>query len=315
MSGGKVLIVEDSLVVRASLRSRLQSLGCEVIEAEEGAGALVAARETLPDVVLLDVELPGLDGYAVLEQLKQDEQLAAIPVVFLTGRTSADELVRALSLGAHDYLRKPFEEAELIARVQAALRVKGLQDQLRLRVGELAEAARIDSLTGLYNRRHLDELLAAAASHARRHQHTLGVVLADIDHFKQINDGLGHAAGDLVIVDLAERLKRAVRAEDSVGRWGGEEFLVLVPETSLEGTQILAERLRLVAAAEPFMLSGEQRLDVTISVGCTTSHGDEPDAVLARVDRAMYAAKTAGRNRVGCLCHDNRDTPLIVDYR
>ena len=302
MTTPRILLVEDSLVVRASLKHRLQTQGFDVAEAEDGPTALRLVADTPPDVILLDIELPGMDGYEVLARLKADDGLRDVPVVFLTGRTSSDEMVRALSLGAHDYLRKPFEEAELLARVRAALRVKGLQDELRMRAGELAKAARVDSMTGLYNRRHLDEQLRAACSAAQRHGHGMGVVMLDVDRFKQINDGMGHAAGDSVLQELAKRLQAAVRAEDVVGRWGGEEFLVVLPQTPSEGTRMLAERLLAAISGAPFQVGDSAQLSVTVSVGCTTSPGETPEVVVARADEALYAAKAAGRDRVACLC-------------
>jgi diguanylate cyclase (GGDEF)-like protein len=313
MSGEEVLVVEDSLVVRASLRQQLQARGFVVMEAEDGAGALRAADDAPPDVILLDVELPGMDGYEVLDHLKASDRLRHIPVVFLTGRTDSGEMVRAMASGAHDYLRKPFESAELIARIEAAVRQKSAQDELRQRVGELDRAARIDALTGLYNRRELDERLAGLASHGRRNGIEIGVLLVDVDRFKQINDTLGHATGDAVLQEIATRLRAEVRAEDVVGRWGGEEFLLLAPGSDLKGRQQLAERLRRAVADGPITTPDGQRLAVTISVGCAGGPADDPGTVLAMADAAMYGAKAAGRNVVACWC--SGAAPIVLDQR
>ena len=158
-----VLIADDSLVVRAVVRSRLEESGYSVIEAEDGERAIARCRQSPPDVVLLDVEMPGLDGHEVLAQLKLDGKLKDIPVVFLTGRTSTDDVLTGLRGGAHDYLKKPFEPAELVARVAAAAHVKKLQDRLHVRNAQLEEMSRTDMLTGLYNRRHLEEQPATAS--------------------------------------------------------------------------------------------------------------------------------------------------------
>src|SRR5262249_48915082 len=154
------------------------------IEADDGASALEACRKHRPDAALLDIEMPGLDGHEALRQMKADPDLAGIPVVFLTGRTATDDLVTGIELGAHDYLKKPFEPPELIARGKSAVRVKRLQDELRVRNAELDSISRTDALTGLYNRRHAAEHLVQQASATRRHGWDLSVVMFDIDHFK-----------------------------------------------------------------------------------------------------------------------------------
>ena len=242
MTSATVLVAEDSLVVRAVLRQHLEDQGYSVIEADDGNAALRVCSETKPDVVLLDIEMPGLDGHQVLRALKADANLCDVPVVFLTGRTGTEDLVEGLRLGAHDYLKKPFETSELIARVSAAVRVKTLQDELRNRNAELDLISRTDALTGLYNRRHIEERLRELASAARRHSSSLAVLMLDIDHFKQVNDTIGHAGGDAVLREFSARLQSVLRAEDVPGRWGGEEFLAILPNTELKGAVILGKR-------------------------------------------------------------------------
>ncbi len=292
-----ILVADDSMVVRAVLRRQLEADGHTVVEAVDGAEALRACREVRPDVVLLDVEMPVLDGHATLERLKADPELRDIPVVFLTGRVDTADVVTGLRLGAHDYLRKPFESNELMARVSAALRTKWLQDELRSRNAELDRVSRIDMLTGLYNRRHLDEHLRRAIAAARRHDREVGVVLADIDHFKLINDHHGHLAGDAVLREVATRLQGTVRTEDALGRWGGEEFIAVLSDTSPEGIAVIAERMRQVIAASPFTLDDGSQIPVTVSIGHTSGCGDA-EILVHRADDALYAAKGAGRNRV-----------------
>lgn len=293
-----VLIAEDSIVVRAVLRRHLETAGYLIIEADDGLDALALARATLPDVVLLDIEMPGLNGYEVLAAMQADPQLGEVPVVFLTGRSGADDLVEALRLGAHDYLRKPFEAGELIARVSAAARMKALQDELRRRNDELAAIGRTDALTGLSNRRHLEERLREVAAGARRHGFTLGVVMLDIDHFKLVNDSLGHAGGDAILREFATRLTRELRDDDVSGRWGGEEFLLLLPHTDLDGTVRLSERVREAVGSESFNLEAHGAVAVTVSCGCAVGDGFEPEEQVKRADEALYEAKEAGRNCV-----------------
>ena len=224
MSSATILVAEDSLVIRVALRRQLSAQGYEVVEAEDGAEALARCRQVRPDVLLLDVEMPQLDGHQVLAIVKEDPELRDIPVVFLTARAKTDDVVEALRQGAHDYLRKPFEPSELIARVRAALRLKAVQDELRRRNAELERVSRTDPLTGIHNRRHMDELLHKLLSAARRHEQSVAVVMIDIDHFKQVNDSTGHAAGDRVLQVVAQRLTSVLRVEDELGRWGGEEI-------------------------------------------------------------------------------------------
>jgi len=294
---GTILIADDSMVVRAVLRRQLEADGHTVVEAVDGEEALQACREVRPDVVLLDVEMPVLDGHATLERLKADEDLRDIPVVFLTGRVDTADVVTGLRLGAHDYLRKPFEANELMARVSAALRTKWLQDELRARNAELDRVSRIDMLTSLYNRRHLDEHLRRTISAARRHGRNVGVLLADIDHFKLVNDQYGHLAGDAVLREVAARLQATVRTEDALGRWGGEEFIAVLSETPADSISVVAERMRQAIAEAPFALDDGTCIPVTVSIGHTSGTGDA-ETLVHRADDALYAAKAGGRNRV-----------------
>jgi diguanylate cyclase (GGDEF)-like protein len=294
---GVVLLAEDSLVIRAMVRHQLEAQGHRVIEASDGAEAIALCRTSKPDVVLLDIEMPVLDGYGVLEAIKGDPQLALIPIVFLTAREDTESVVRALELGAHDYLRKPFESAELRARVSAALRVKSLQDELQRRNEELDRLSRIDALTGLANRRQIVHECARLFAASRRRDEPAGACMVDIDHFKSINDTWGHPAGDAVLVAVAARIQAAIRAEDIVGRWGGEEFLVLLVAGTPETVVLVGERVRAAVAATPIALPDGTEVRVTVSVGCASARGGGPEELFARADRGLYQAKHAGRNR------------------
>ena len=294
-TAGKILVAEDSLVVRTVVCDQLHDEGYETVEAADGSAALIVCAAERPDAILLDIEMPGLDGYQVLATLKADPELRDIPVVFLTGRTSTDDMVAGLRAGAHDYLKKPFEPAELIARVGGAVRVKRLQDELRIRNDQLDKLSRIDGLTGLYNRRHIDEQLQKGLNIARRHDQPLAVLMLDIDHFKLINDVEGHPAGDRVLQEFARRLEAATRVGDVVGRWGGEEFIVIAPQTDMDGALQLGERIR-AAVADEGMETGDHRVSVTVSIGCVV--GLDAAELIDHADAALYRSKSEGRNRV-----------------
>jgi two-component system, cell cycle response regulator len=294
-TAGKILVAEDSLVVRTVVCDQLEDEGYEVVEAADGESALVMAAAERPDAILLDIEMPGLDGHQVLARLKADGDLGGIPVVFLTGRTGTDDMVAGLRAGAHDYLRKPFETAELLARVGGAVRIKRLQDELHVRNEQLDRLSRVDGLTGLYNRRHIDQQLQNEIATAERYGEPLSVLMLDIDHFKRVNDVEGHPAGDQVLREFAARLTAATRAGDVVGRWGGEEFIVIAPHTALEGALGLGERIRASIAGQP-MDVGDHTIEVTVSIGCGV--GLEGGGLVERADAALYRSKSGGRNRV-----------------
>ena len=293
-----VVVADDSPTVRALVRVRLESAGYRVVEAADGRQALDAVAAGGVDVLLLDVEMPVLDGHATITALKADPATAGVPVVFLTARGGGDDVVEALRLGATDYLRKPPDDAELLARVGAALEVARLHAELAQRTAELDRVSRTDHLTGLHNRRHLDEALASVTASARRHAFPYSVLLLDVDHFKRVNDRGGHEAGDVVLQVVAQRLQRGVRAEDLVGRWGGEEFIVLAPHTDVAGARVLAERLRASVAAAPVDTpAGEFAVTVSVGGATTAAPGPTADPLLRAADACLYVAKTSGRDR------------------
>lgn len=297
MTQPTVMIVDDSLLIRAVVVASLEAEGYRIMQAQDGKAALEGCRQSPPDVILLDIVMPGMDGYEVLAQLKTDVDLSHIPVVFLTGRTGMGDVVAGLRAGAHDYLKKPFEPEELLARVGSAIHVKQLQDQLRDRNAALDKVSRTDALTGLFNRRHLDEELSRRHADARRHHETMSLLLLDVDHFKKVNDTHGHPVGDEVLREFAVRLNDALRVGDVAGRWGGEEFLVILPHTDLAGGMEVAERIRNAVAASP-VIAGGAHIAVTVSGGCSGGPGESPEALLHRVDAGLYEAKAAGRNQI-----------------
>lgn len=291
-----VLLAADS-VVTAEARAQLQGRGYRVTEAS--ADNLVpTCLATRPDVVLLDVDAPSVDLARVLAAVHGDERLAGIPVVAIAGKDEVNEVISRLRLGVHDELRKPVDPGELVARIAAALRTGRLERELRRRDAELQAMSQIDHLTGLADRRHLDEHLRMLASAARRQRLPLSVLMVDVDYFRRINDDAGHAAGDEVLRAVACRMSGTLRTEDVAGRWGGEEFLVLLPATDLDGAWISGERIRTAVARTPVALAGGGDVVVTVSVGCATGGGEDPEDQVRRADAALAEAKAAGRNRV-----------------
>ena len=285
-----VLVADDDGVTRAMVGAWLGRSGFEVVAARDGEEALVLATESLPDLLLVDVTMPGIDGYDVCRAI-QDAGAVAPPVIFLTAHTQTTARVAGLDAGAVDYIVKPFEEAELLARVRAALRTKAVRD------GLVEKAAR-DGLTGLLNRRELELRADSAVALALRHGRSLACLMIDVDHFKQINDRYGHAAGDAVLREAARRLASVCRASDVVARYGGEEFVLLLPEADRYAAVAVAEKLRAALSDRPFDV-GETTLTVTASIGVAA--WDEPmmtrQALFEAADEALYLAKERGRNR------------------
>jgi diguanylate cyclase (GGDEF)-like protein len=285
-----ILVADDDRVTRAMVSAWLTGAGYEVIGAADGDQALELARERDPDLLLVDVTMPGRDGYEVCAAM-QAESRTPPPVIFLTAHGQTDARVAGLDAGAVDYIVKPFANEELVARVRAALRTKAVQDGL-------AESAARDGLTGVFNRRELDARAEQAVALAMRHGRALSCLLLDIDHFKSINDTYGHAAGDAVLREAARRIVRASRVSDIIGRYGGEEFVVLLPETEAGGAVAAADKLRADLAGTDVVV-GETAITVRASVGAAAWSDAMSSAadLYAAADRALYRAKELGRDR------------------
>ncbi len=284
----RVLIAHRDEAQRRALRAVLSD--CAVAEAPGEEEAVAALRRDPADVLLLDHRLSGTLG-----RVKGDPDLFATAVVLVGEPT---DVGAALDAGAHDVLAEDAAPAEVIARVAAARRAREMQAQLLAREADLEALAFRDELTGLANRRFALRQLGALVSRARRHEQDVSVLMVDADRFKALNDRHGHAAGDAVLRGLAERLAERVRREDVVARFGGEEFLVLLPDTDAEGAAAVAEDLRAAVAAKPFPV-GRLALPVTVSIGWATRGDEDAERLVARADRALYAAKASGRDRVG----------------
>jgi two-component system cell cycle response regulator len=291
----RILVVDDDPGMRSVIRRTLQKAGFASEEAADGKEAVARFRGGNLDLVLLDVELPDLDGYEVLRRFNVEGSGDYIPVIMVTGRGSPQDVAEGLGVGAQDYLAKPFHPQELLARVNSAWRLKCLHAALVEKAAELEKLGRIDGLTGIHNRRHMDEALLSRTAAVRRHYaDPAGALLVDIDHFKAVNDTWGHSVGDEVLRCVAATLSESIRTDDEVGRWGGEEFLVLLPATDATGVATLAARLRAaVAGSQP-----HPGLHVTVSIGGAVTFDGDTQALIDAADRALYAAKNGGRDRV-----------------
>lgn len=298
-----ILIVDDTPANLRVLTSLLGTQGYRVRPVTSGKQAIKAINASVPDLILMDLRMPEMDGHELCQRLKADVCTRSIPIVCISAADDIDSKVRSFELGAVDFVSKPFASAEVLARVKTHLQVARLQASLRNKVNELERAyehikelSTRDPLTGLYNRRYIDEQLTYLLTIAKRYEHPLSVAMIDIDHFKGVNDRFSHAIGDHVLIKVAELLQQGRRTTDIVGRYGGEEFIVVLPETSILDAAHSCESSR--RAIEHYswdtLAAG---LQVTISIGLS-SDVYTPESMLARADAKLYDAKHAGRNQV-----------------
>lgn len=291
----RVLIVDDNEDNLLLFQEYLEDNELETALATSGAQALEYLDQNSVDVVVLDIQMPEMDGFEVCRRIKSNEATRDIPVIFVTAKfQDVDHVAQGLYLGANDYLYKPVAEKELVARVSVMVRLKQAEDEVR-------RISVTDELTGLYNRRFLRKRLSEEVSRAKRAQVPLAAIMIDLDHFKMINDKYTHSAGDKVLCAVAEVLEKGLRQGDVYGRWGGEEFIVLLPGSDEPGAMITAERLRsAIARLDTGHIAPELKL--TASMGIAVFHADdrevEPLALVSRADRAMYAAKARGRDQI-----------------
>jgi len=302
----KLLLIDDSETQSGQIKASLERLGYTVECAHSGVEGLRLARSTQPDLVLLDVVMSDIDGFAVCRWLKMNADTREIPVIMLTVRTALADRVEGLNIGADDYLSKPFQDEELEARIFAALRVKAAHAELKERNQQLesmlhhVEALAItDALTGLYNRRRFADVLKREFAVTKRYRNTLSCLMLDLDHFKRINDQYGHDAGDQVLKETARRISSSLREVDVPSRYGGEEFAVLLPHTGKREAFVVAERLRNSVKSVEFHFGGDT-LRVSASIGISGNidvpTGQAEDLVKA-ADLALYEAKRLGRDR------------------
>ena len=298
-----MLLAEDDPVARMMTARQLKKAGYEVVAVADGGAALEALRARFFPVLLTDWEMPVLDGLGVVSAVRSGDWPGYVFTILLTGRGSRESVLAGLEAGADDYLTKPVDEAELLARMKTGWRIAELERSLRAAQQEALRLSLTDALTGTSNRRDLVEHLPSEVERARRYGHPLSVVMCDIDHFKRVNDSFGHPAGDAVLQAFAGMLRGTVRAGvDWVARYGGEEFVIVLPETDLGGAQVVAEKLRAAAAALVIPHNGVT-IKLTSSFGISTVAAYWPDTgvadpLLAQADVCLYQSKQGGRDRV-----------------
>ena len=297
-----ILIIDDSRSARRQLCEILKTSGLflEFREAGDGMEGFRQLLDRPADVILCDLEMPGLDGGKFLQMLTAREELVNIPVIMLTGHADQEAKVRLLGQGASDYVTKPFDSAELLARVKVQLKIKTLQDSLRESNRRLQELATTDPLTGLANRRTLMSRLGQEFRRSQRNWHPLALIMIDLDKFKGINDSYGHLQGDRVLETVAGILRHHVRPYDVAARFGGEEFALLLPETTLDEAVKVGQRIRLAVADQAFSdVLASLRLTASLGVAVAPGNGISSGEELIRAaDDALYRAKEAGRNRL-----------------
>jgi diguanylate cyclase (GGDEF)-like protein len=297
----RILVAEDETTFRHMLKTFLTKWGYQVVVASNGLEAWkVLQAEDRPRLALLDWMMPGMDGVEVCRAVREKKPDPYIYLLLLTSRDQKQDVVEGMEAGADDYLIKPFDPQELRVRIHAGERIIELEDRLIRAQEALRELATHDPLTGQFNRRACLDALLAELSRAYRSGNPVCIAMADIDHFKRINDTYGHLTGDEVLCEVARRMQRSLRRYDTIGRFGGEEFLLVLPECGLEEGVKLAERICHLVRAEPVRAKNEP-IEVTISLGVTVANRLAPadlEALLGAADAALYRAKEAGRNRV-----------------
>jgi two-component system, cell cycle response regulator len=295
----RVLLVDDRASSYERMAEALSPFQRVDIEADPQA-ALIRAAEQVYDVILVSLDLKTFDGLRLCSQLRALDRTRNSAILMIAEPDAKVKVLRGLDIGVHDFLVRPVDRNELVARVRTQVRRKRFADRLRDSVHASMELAVTDPLTGLHNRRYLDTHLVALFDEAALRARQLSVLVLDIDRFKAINDAYGHAAGDEVLKEFAARIRANARAIDVVSRIGGEEVVVVVPDTPLDGAQAVAERIRQRVEAEPFVVQGMRRIEVTVSIGVAARQAGDMTAteVLKRADDALYRAKQGGRNKV-----------------
>ncbi len=300
MVSARILAVDDSAEVRRQIEAALRGNDAEleIVQAADGMAGFKLLMGGGIDLVLCDLVMPGIDGLKFLDLKKSRPELAEIPVLLLTAVDQVESKVMGLERGAQDYIAKPFDPRELIARVGVHLTLKKTRDELTAKNQLLERLSSTDDLTGLANRRQFFAVLDKEMERAHRHRKPLSIVEFDLDRFKTVNDTFGHAEGDRVLKGVSEVILAHIRRYDLAARLGGEELAILLPETPADAAQILAERIG--AAVESTVTAGGGRRVITLSGGVAGWSQDEEDGagLLKRADEALYRAKAGGRNRI-----------------
>ncbi len=297
----RILVAEDDCITRRLLEARLTQWGYEIVSCADGSQAWeILNREDAPHLVVLDWMMPGMDGVALCREIRKMGKQPYTYVILLTAKSRKEDVIEGLEAGADDYIVKPFDAHELDVRVRAGSRIVQLQQDLVSALSASEYQASHDPLTGLWNRRAVMDVLRRELERSLRENTSVGIIIADLDHFKRINDTYGHLAGDAVLREVAARMVSHVRSYDVVGRYGGEEFLLVSPGCDQHCAQDMAERLRQSLSERP-LVTPEGVFSVTMSLGIASVQGKaklDMDAVVRGVDQALYRAKQLGRNLV-----------------
>jgi diguanylate cyclase (GGDEF)-like protein len=302
----KVLIADDSIVSRHMLEATVKKWGYDPVVASDGQEAwTILQRPDAPQLAVLDWVMPSITGVELCKLVRQQQREAYTYILLLTSKNQREDLIEGMTSGADDYITKPFNHHELQVRIRAGRRIVELQAELLRTQAALREQATHDALTKILNRHTIFEVLDRELRRSERESLPVGIAMLDIDHFKIVNDTYGHIAGDAVLRESARRIKTAIRSYDSVGRYGGEEFLVILPGCDEACTRSQSERIRRVLANEAMPIHDENTTDtslaLTASLGCTTALPGlkiSPEMLLQIADESLYEAKRAGRNRV-----------------
>lgn len=314
LNGARVLVVDDNPTSARAVTSYLEELGMTVEMAHSWGAALKQYQALEPDLVLMDAVMPDMDGFKLTHHLRARYRDRYVPIVFLTGLDDMDARERGVMAGADDFLSKPVDPVILRVRVRAMMRIRKLTAALEEKGRELEDLATRDQLSGVLNRRRFDEELASEFNRARRYGHPLSLLVCDIDHFKRINDDLGHTTGDEVIAFLGGLLTELKRGSDLAFRYGGEEFVLLLPETNARNAAAVAERLRATFERRSVETSAGRR---TISIGVSGMESLGPKApcelLFQSADVALYRAKSSGRDQVCLFSDDEKDLESLLE--
>ena len=296
-----ILIVDDTEDNLEILGDLLRFDGYIVESASNGESALKRVQESRPDLILLDILMPGMDGYEVCTQLKADENTNDIPVIFVSSMTDIDSKVKGFKVGGVDYINKPFQHAEILVRVNTHITLVRMRKYLEEQNAELERLANTDYLTNLYNRRRFFHVAEEEFNEVLQSGKVISVTLFDLDYFKKVNDTYGHLVGDRVLIHVAQLIRTHCRVSDIAARYGGEEFIILHPATDRKNAFVVAERVRKVVEVTPY-ISKKDEIGVTISAGVVDTLVSRDftriDDILGLADKALYRAKDAGRNQV-----------------